>query len=77
MDEATAALDLQTAARVSDAVLKLDGITRIVVTHALEDKILSRYDGILTMKNTGQKLKNIFYYPAASRSPSYFLLRIA
>ncbi len=51
MDEATAALDLQTAAQVSDAVLNLDGITRIVVTHALEDKILNRYDGILTMRN--------------------------
>ena len=50
MDEATAALDTQTAFRVVSSILDLDGLTRIVVTHALDANILSRYDRILAMK---------------------------
>lgn len=50
MDEATAALDTQTAFRVISSILDLDGLTRIVVTHALDGNILKRYDQILTMK---------------------------
>ena len=50
MDEATAALDTQTAYRVVSSILDLKGLTRIVVTHSLDEKILSRYDQILTMK---------------------------
>ncbi len=51
VDEATAALDAQTAYQVSGAILDLRGMTRIVVTHALDEALLSRYDGILTLKN--------------------------
>lgn len=50
MDEATAALDAQTAFRVISSILNLDGLTRIVVTHSLDENILKRYDTILTMK---------------------------
>ena len=50
MDEATAALDTQTAYRVVSSILDLKGLTRIVVTHSLDEKILGRYDRILTMK---------------------------
>ena len=50
-DEATAALDAQTAWQVSNDILDLDGITRIVVTHSLEESLLKRYDGILVMKD--------------------------
>lgn len=50
MDEATAALDAQTAFRVISSILNLDGLTRIVVTHALDENVLKRYDKILTMK---------------------------
>ena len=50
MDEATAALDNQTAFRVISSILDLEGLTRIVVTHALDESILARYDKILTMK---------------------------
>lgn len=49
-DEATAALDAETAYQVSNAILNLTGMTRIVVTHALDGNLLRRYDGILTMK---------------------------
>lgn len=51
VDEATAALDAQTAYQVSGAILDLDGLTRIVVTHALDEALLKRYDCILTLKN--------------------------
>ena len=51
VDEATAALDPQTAYQVSDAILNLDSLTRIVVTHALDEALLKRYDCILTLKN--------------------------
>ena len=50
-DEVTAALDAETAYQVSDAILNLDGMTRIVVTHSLDSSLLSRYDCILTMKS--------------------------
>ncbi len=50
-DEVTVALDVQTAAQVSSAILNLTGLTRIVVTHSLEEGLLKRYDCILTLKN--------------------------
>ena len=50
-DEATAALDAETAYQVSDAILNLTDMTRVVVTHALDGNLLRRYDGILTMKS--------------------------
>ncbi len=50
-DEVTAALDAQTAFQVSSAILDLEGLTRIVVTHSLDAALLRRYDGILAMKN--------------------------
>lgn len=51
VDEATAALDSATARAVSFSILNLVGMTRIVVTHRLEEAILRRYDKILVMKN--------------------------
>lgn len=50
-DEATAALDAQTAHQVTDDILSLSGVTRIVVTHTLEHAALRRYDGILVLKD--------------------------
>lgn len=51
VDEATAALDAATARAVSFSILNLIGMTRIVVTHRLEEAILRRYDKIFVMKN--------------------------
>lgn len=51
VDEATAALDAETAFQVSSAILGLQGVTAIVVTHALEEALLKQYDGIITLKN--------------------------
>lgn len=49
-DEATAALDPQTADQVIRAMLDLSGLTRIVVTHSLDAELLRRYDCILALK---------------------------
>lgn len=51
LDEATAALDNQTAFQVVDSLLKLDGLTRLVVTHRLEKGLLEQYDGIFVLRN--------------------------
>ena len=51
VDEATAALDAQTAFQVSNAILDLNDLTRIVITHALDENLLKRYDCVLTLKN--------------------------
>ena len=51
MDEATASLDAETAERVTGAILDLEGITRIIVTHDLDRPILSRCDEIIVLKN--------------------------
>ncbi len=51
VDEATAALDAETAYHVTSAILQLADITSIVVTHALDESLLKQYDGILTLKN--------------------------
>lgn len=51
VDEVTAALDAETAHQVSSAILGLDGVTCIVVTHTLEESLLRQYDGIIALKN--------------------------
>ncbi len=50
-DEATSALDPKTAWQVSEDILDQTGMTRIVVTHSLEEELLKRYDGIIVLKD--------------------------
>ena len=51
VDEATASLDAETSFEVLDAILKLDGYTRVIVTHDLDENILRRCSGLFTLKN--------------------------
>ena len=51
VDEATAALDAETSFGVTDAILKLDGYTRVIVTHDLDENILRRCTGLFALKN--------------------------
>ena len=51
LDEATASLDARTAREVTEAILDLEGLTRLVVTHRLEAPLLTRYDEILVLRN--------------------------
>lgn len=51
MDEATSALDIENSSFVEQEFLKMEGITKIVVTHKLNPSLLNNYDEILVMKN--------------------------
>lgn len=57
VDEATSALDNQTANQINQVILDLDQITRIVVTHRLEQAILKQYDEIFVLKD-GQLIEH-------------------
>ena len=49
MDEATAALDEITASGIMNSVLEVEDITRIIVTHRLDEKVLRKYDEIIVL----------------------------
>lgn len=51
VDEATAALDHITATDILNSVLDLQDMTKIVVTHYLEESILKRFDYIISISN--------------------------
>lgn len=51
VDEATAALDNQTARAVGEEILGLSGLTRVVVTHRLEASLLARYDEVVALRD--------------------------
>lgn len=51
VDEATSALDNETAYNISQSILDLKDLTRIVVTHRLEDNLLKQYDSLLVFNN--------------------------
>ena len=51
VDEATSALDAETGDSVTSAILDINGLTRLVVTHKLDEKTLKRFDGIIVMRN--------------------------
>lgn len=50
IDEATASLDAETSFEVLDAILKLDGYTRVIVTHDLDENVLCRCTGLFALK---------------------------
>ncbi|MCD7832695.1 MAG: ABC transporter ATP-binding protein/permease [Lachnospiraceae bacterium] len=50
VDEATAALDAETAGNVTEAILHLPKITTVTVTHRLEENLLCQYNRIFVMK---------------------------
>lgn len=49
MDEATAALDNNTALMVENKILGIDNLTRIIVTHRFNEVIMKKYDEIYVM----------------------------
>lgn len=51
MDEAMSALDNATAQEISDAVLAIPDITKILITHKLDERQLRKVDSIIVMKN--------------------------
>lgn len=51
VDEASSSLDNVNAAKVTDSILGLKGILRLVVTHRLEKSSLERYDKICLLRD--------------------------
>lgn len=51
LDEATSALDNETATHITNNLLELDNTTKIMITHRLDEGILTKFDEILVMKN--------------------------
>ena len=49
VDEATAALDNETANAVEDSILSIEDTTKIVVTHRFNESIMRRYDKIIVL----------------------------
>ena len=77
IDEATAALDAATAYSVSAAILAIEGLTRIVVTHRLEEPLLRKYDEILVLKNGEICERGSFDALMARREQFYSLFNVA
>jgi ABC-type multidrug transport system fused ATPase/permease subunit len=77
VDEATAALDAETAYQVSSAILGLKGVTSIVVTHSLDEGLLKQYDGIITLKNGSIVEAGTFDELIAEKGYFYSLFTIA
>lgn len=76
-DEATAALDRETAWQVSSDILDLEGITRVVVTHSLEESLLKRYGGILVLRDGRIAETGTFDELMAARGYFYALYTVA
>lgn len=76
-DEVTAALDAQTAHRVSSDILDLQGITRIVVTHTLEESLLRRYDKIFVLRGGRIEETGSFADLMANKGYFYALFTVA
>lgn len=51
LDEATASLDNQTAFAVTESILELEGLTRLIVTHRLDRILLEKYDEIFVLRD--------------------------
>lgn len=76
-DEVTAALDAQTAHRVSSDIFDLQGITRIVVTHTLEESLLRRYDKIFVLRGGRIEEAGSFADLMANKGYFYALFTVA
>lgn len=70
IDEATSALDNETSVFISNQILSLNNLTKIVVTHRLEESILRKYDEIIVLNN-GEIVENGTFEELVSKN-SYF-----
>ena len=77
VDEATAALDAETSFEVLDAILKLDGYTRVIVTHDLDENILRRCTGLFALKNGAVSEQGTFDALMAQKGYFYSLFTVS
>ena len=77
VDEATASLDAETSFEVLDAILKLDGYTRVIVTHGLDENILRRCTGLFALKNGAVTEQGTFDELMAQKGYFYSLFTVS
>lgn len=77
LDEATASLDNQTAFAVTDAILHLDGLTRVVVTHRLDAALMEQYDEVIVMRNGQIQERGDFHQLMEQKGFFYSLFTLA
>ncbi len=77
VDEATAALDNQTARTVGEEILGLEGLTRVVVTHRLEAPLLERYDEVVALRDGRAVERGTFDELMAARGYFYSLFMVS
>lgn len=77
VDEATSALDKETAFQVSNSILGLDGVTSIVVTHSLDEALLTKYDEIIALKNGSVVESGTFRQLIAKKGYFYSLFTVS
>ena len=51
LDEATSALDNETLLSIINNLLQIDNTTKIMITHRLDEEVLTKFDEIIVMKN--------------------------
>ena len=77
VDEATASLDAETSFEVLDAILKLDGYTRVIVTHDLDESILRRCTDLFALKNGAVSEQGTFDNLMAQKGYFYSLFTVS
>lgn len=77
VDEATASLDAETSFEVLDAILKLDGYTRVIVTHDLDENVLKRCTGLFALKNGDVSEQGTFEELMAQKGYFYSLFTVS
>ena len=77
VDEATAALDNQTARAVGEEILGLSGLTRVVVTHRLDASLLARYDQVVVMRDGRVVERGTFDELISARGYFYALFTVS
>ncbi len=77
VDEATAALDKQTAYQVSNAILDIEDVMKVVITHSLEENLLARFDEIIVLKSGEVAEKGTFEELMEKKEYFYSLYTVA
>lgn len=77
LDEATAALDNSTSFAITNEILCLDELTRIVVTHRLEAALLKQYDEIIVLRDGCIQEFGTFHELMARKKYFYSLYTVA
>jgi ABC-type multidrug transport system fused ATPase/permease subunit len=73
VDEATAALDNETANSVESAILGIKDTTKIVVTHRFNESVMKQYDNIIVL-NRGQVVESGCFEELMDRKGYFYSL---